>query len=196
MKGCNTFASRFAIYGSTAFLAVLAAFAFTCHVFGSRLHTGLEGHRLRVRELRGFGGRDDGEEETIYAMECGDIYFNAMHTTAATSSVSPDDDDYNSRLCRYAQTCNGEFPSKTFLPLILCHGLTEHTQQYSHHRYTTESIFIYILLPPALLIWLALLFQLLATTADSYFSPALESFSFELGLPPRLAGATLLALGG
>jgi len=35
----------------------------------------------------------------------------------------------------------------------------------------------------------------LATTADSYFSPALESFSFELNLPPRFAGATLLALG-
>ena len=35
----------------------------------------------------------------------------------------------------------------------------------------------------------------MATTADSYFSPALESFSFELNLPPRFAGATLLALG-
>jgi len=46
-----------------------------------------------------------------------------------------------------------------------------------------------------LLLYLLLLFRLLATTADSYFSPALESFSFELNLPPRFAGATLLALG-
>ncbi|EED88279.1 predicted protein [Thalassiosira pseudonana CCMP1335] len=58
-----------------------------------------------------------------------------------------------------------------------------------------QSIFIYLLLPPLLLLYLLLLFRLLSTTADHYFSPALETFSFELGLPPRFAGATLLALG-
>lgn len=52
-----------------------------------------------------------------------------------------------------------------------------------------------ILLPPLTFAYLLLLFRLLATTADSYLAPSLESFSFELGLPPRLAGATPLALG-
>lgn len=33
------------------------------------------------------------------------------------------------------------------------------------------------------------------TQADDYFSPALEQFSVKLGLPPRFAGVTLLALG-
>jgi Ca2+/Na+ antiporter len=65
----------------------------------------------------------------------------------------------------------------------------------SRSREAAEWILVFVILPPALFAYLALLFRLLATTADSYFSPALESFSFELGLPPRFAGATLLALG-
>ena len=40
-----------------------------------------------------------------------------------------------------------------------------------------------------------MLFVLLGSTADDYFSPALEQFSTKLGLPPRFAGVTLLALG-
>jgi len=44
-------------------------------------------------------------------------------------------------------------------------------------------------------VWLVLLFQLLGTTADEYFSPALEQLSTDFGLPPRFAGVTLLALG-
>ena len=42
---------------------------------------------------------------------------------------------------------------------------------------------------------MALLFRLLGTTAEDYFSPSLEMFSVKLGLPPRFAGVTLLALG-
>lgn len=45
------------------------------------------------------------------------------------------------------------------------------------------------------LAWLGLLFALLGSTADEYFSPALEQLSDDAGLPPRFAGVTLLALG-
>ena len=37
--------------------------------------------------------------------------------------------------------------------------------------------------------------MLLGSTADEYFSPALEQLSEDAGLPPRFAGVTLLALG-
>jgi sodium/potassium/calcium exchanger 6 len=52
-----------------------------------------------------------------------------------------------------------------------------------------------ILSPPLLLLQLTLLFRLLGSSADEYFAPPLSMFSSELGLPPRFAGATLLAVG-
>jgi len=42
---------------------------------------------------------------------------------------------------------------------------------------------------------LVLLFTLLGSTADSFFSPVLEQISEDMGLPPRFAGVTFLALG-
>mmetsp|Transcript_10638 Transcript_10638/g.25223 ORF Transcript_10638/g.25223 Transcript_10638/m.25223 type:complete len:798 (+) Transcript_10638:335-2728(+) len=43
--------------------------------------------------------------------------------------------------------------------------------------------------------WLYILFQLLGATADNFFSPILTQLSQDLGLPPRFAGVTFLALG-
>jgi sodium/potassium/calcium exchanger 6 len=40
-----------------------------------------------------------------------------------------------------------------------------------------------------------LLFRMLASTAEDYFSPALEMLSMKLGFPPRFAGVSLLAVG-
>ncbi|KAL3137711.1 hypothetical protein ABBQ38_004978 [Trebouxia sp. C0009 RCD-2024] len=42
---------------------------------------------------------------------------------------------------------------------------------------------------------LLLLFRVLGSTAENFFSPILTQLSQELGLPPRLAGVTFLALG-
>eukprot|EP00546_Thalassionema_frauenfeldii_P018297 CAMPEP_0178894700 /NCGR_PEP_ID=MMETSP0786-20121207/165_1 /TAXON_ID=186022 /ORGANISM="Thalassionema frauenfeldii, Strain CCMP 1798" /LENGTH=592 /DNA_ID=CAMNT_0020564825 /DNA_START=398 /DNA_END=2176 /DNA_ORIENTATION=+ len=52
-----------------------------------------------------------------------------------------------------------------------------------------------MVLAPFLFIWLILLFRMLGSTAEDYFSPSLEMFSTKLGLPPRFAGVSLLALG-
>jgi len=46
-----------------------------------------------------------------------------------------------------------------------------------------------------LVVWLVLLFVLLGSTADDFFAPTLEQFSRDMGLPPRFAGVSLLALG-
>ena len=47
----------------------------------------------------------------------------------------------------------------------------------------------------AFFLWMVLLLYVLATTADMYFAPATEQLSDVLGLRPRVAGVTLLALG-
>lgn len=44
-------------------------------------------------------------------------------------------------------------------------------------------------------IWLSYMFLVLGTTADNFFCPALASLSDMIGLSPRVAGVTLLALG-
>ena len=51
------------------------------------------------------------------------------------------------------------------------------------------------ILSPFLVIWLVVLFRMLGSTAEDFFSPSLEMFSMKMGLPPRFAGVTLLALG-
>ena len=48
---------------------------------------------------------------------------------------------------------------------------------------------------PFIILWMVLLFRLLGSTAEDFFSPSLEMFANKLGLPPRFAGVSLLALG-
>ena len=52
-----------------------------------------------------------------------------------------------------------------------------------------------ILISPPLILLMTLLFRILGSTAEEFFSPGLETFSLKLGLPERFAGVTLLALG-
>eukprot|EP00567_Pseudictyota_dubia_P000383 CAMPEP_0197465164 /NCGR_PEP_ID=MMETSP1175-20131217/64397_1 /TAXON_ID=1003142 /ORGANISM="Triceratium dubium, Strain CCMP147" /LENGTH=438 /DNA_ID=CAMNT_0043001169 /DNA_START=196 /DNA_END=1510 /DNA_ORIENTATION=- len=82
--------------------------------------------------------------------------------------------------CSFAKTCNGG--EGLYISFVFCNS----------------SLSVYgwcLLLSPLLLTWLVTLFRMLGTTAEDYFSPSLEMFSLRMGLPPRFAGVTLLALG-
>jgi Ca2+/Na+ antiporter len=83
-------------------------------------------------------------------------------------------------LCHFAKTCNeGE---GIWLPWVFC----------SKRMSVTT---ICAIISPFLILWLVLMFRLLGSTAEDYFSPSLEYFSVKAKLPPRFAGVTLLALG-
>ena len=99
--------------------------------------------------------------------------------TKTTSGKSTNSEP--SQRCLYARTCDeGE---GLLLPFVFCHTSVLSTTAW------------FILLSPVFLLGLAVLFRLLGSTAEDYFSPSLEMFSLKLGLPPRFAGVTLLALG-
>jgi len=86
-----------------------------------------------------------------------------------------------SERCSFARTCNGG--SGVWAPFVFCYSGV------------LSSATLLTLLSPVMLLWLVVLFRMLGSTAEDYFSPALEMFSVQLGLPPRFAGVTLLALG-
>ncbi len=233
-------ATKYGIHGAVSFLALIAALAIACEIVCQNngwdealmgvSESAPQRSRFQTRRLRQNDSdypfeRDDHENNNEIDQSrnsCGEIFLfvkedkqlspNATITSGTSAQESTIcGTTYPERLCSYARTCEGSWPSQIFLPLILCHGVDMHfrpecnTQSSTgipntyrstqHFHGKLESIFIYFILPPTLLIYLFLLFRLLATTADNYFSPALETFSFELGLPPRFAGATLLALG-
>ena len=104
------------------------------------------------------------------AFRCDDIFSN----TPSQDSSSP------TKRCQYAKTCEGE---GILLPAVFCSNSV------------LSPIAWLLLISPFVLLALTLLFRLLGSTAEEYFSPALEYFSFKLGLPPRFAGVSLLALG-
>ena len=116
------------------------------------------------------------EDGDYSSYRCDDIFVNTP-----TPSQEKDDTTNPTKRCQYAQTCNGG--DGLLLPFVFCHTSTLSTLSWM------------LLLSPILLLILSLLFRLLGSTAEEYFSPSLEMFSFQLGLPPRFAGVTLLALG-
>ena len=83
--------------------------------------------------------------------------------------------------CAFAKTCNQH--EGVWAPFLFC---------LSSDRWR---VIYAIALSPVMALWLLVLFRLLGSTAEDYFSPALEMFAMKLGLPPRFAGVTLLALG-
>ncbi len=46
----------------------------------------------------------------------------------------------------------------------------------------------------ACFLWLIILFRVLGSTAENFFSPILTQLSQEMGLPPRFAGGKIVAL--
>lgn len=116
------------------------------------------------------------------AYRCDEIYTNTPFYSSTTTTISSDSTTTNNKRCQYAQTCDNN--SGLLFPFIFCHTPS----------FLSPMQFM-MLLSPVILLLLTLLFRLLGSTADEYFSPALEMFSSELGLPPRFAGVTLLALG-
>eukprot|EP00587_Corethron_hystrix_P001732 CAMPEP_0113310300 /NCGR_PEP_ID=MMETSP0010_2-20120614/8000_1 /TAXON_ID=216773 ORGANISM="Corethron hystrix, Strain 308" /NCGR_SAMPLE_ID=MMETSP0010_2 /ASSEMBLY_ACC=CAM_ASM_000155 /LENGTH=796 /DNA_ID=CAMNT_0000165727 /DNA_START=302 /DNA_END=2692 /DNA_ORIENTATION=- /assembly_acc=CAM_ASM_000155 len=83
--------------------------------------------------------------------------------------------------CNYAKTCNNGSG------LLLAHYI------FCQDRYAPTTLAL--LASPFIFVGLICLFRMLGSTAEDFFSPSLEMFSVRLGLPPRFAGVTLLALG-
>lgn len=83
-------------------------------------------------------------------------------------------------LCNYATTCNDG--QGVWAPWVFC---SSHLSIYAS----------FAVLSPIAVLWMVTLFRLLGSTAEDFFSCSLEMFSLKLGLPPRFAGVTLLALG-
>jgi hypothetical protein len=149
---------------------------------------------LITRSLQQWGYHS----ELIHEVQAVDNVTSSLSCEDIFKSYHRPDDNADSAnkaryLCHYAQNCDGDRPSTTLLPLILCRGVDTDigADDDSSFKSTVlqSAVFVHYLLPPLILCYLYLLFRLLATTADCYFSPALETFSFEMGLPPRFAGA-------
>jgi len=102
--------------------------------------------------------------------------------------------------CQFAHKCNeGE---GVMFPIIFCDGdgwptgdkpVNTPDAEWSRRRWSHHNLHAPVNF--ALSCLLLLLFRLLNSTSDEFFSPGLEHFSLQLGLPPRFAGVTLLALG-
>lgn len=102
------------------------------------------------------------------------------YSTSSCNNIYKLTPDAGVAQCAFAKTCNQG--AGVWAPSVFC------SDRFSR-------MFLCIMLSPIMLLWLVLLFRLLGSTAEDYFSPALEMFSVKLGLPPRFAGVTLLALG-
>ena len=107
-----------------------------------------------------------------------DAYASDYSTYSCNSlySIVP---DRGAEQCAFARTCNAG--RGVWSPWVFCSSQSLH--------------FTCGILAPVMLVWLVILFRMLGSTAEDYFSPALEMLANKLGLPPRFAGVSLLALG-
>ncbi|KAL7542704.1 hypothetical protein ACHAXR_012088 [Thalassiosira sp. AJA248-18] len=96
--------------------------------------------------------------------------------------------------CDFAHSCNEG--DGIIFPSLFCDENSD-TNTFGdgvHHNHSSNRQ-LNMLILTFLSLTLLLLFRLLSSTTDEFFSPGLELFSLTLGLPPRFAGVTLLALG-
>jgi Ca2+/Na+ antiporter len=97
--------------------------------------------------------------------------------------------------CHHAANCQGEYLMRHLLPYAFCLHSSDTTQNTSNYNTTTTNTTTTLLLLILLPLSITLLFRLLSSTSENYFSPALEMLSSTFQIPPPLAGVTLLALG-
>jgi len=121
----------------------------------------------RVLEDAGNDDDDNGDNKDFSHYSCRYIYDEAPNPGYAQ--------------CRFARSCNGG--EGLFASWVFC--------WYN----TASTLTLFLIISPFLVVWMVTLFRLLGSTAEDYFSPSLEMFSVKLGLPPRFAGVSLLALG-
>jgi solute carrier family 24 (sodium/potassium/calcium exchanger), member 6 len=161
-----------------SFLALLSPYVYHRNE-GNIIHPTVETRRLESSGNfnggqfgRNLSKRQQQNQEGVSATEdygsysCNYIY----EVTPVTGSTEQ---------CTFAKTCNGG--DGVWAPFVFCSPKLK--------------VLWLILLSPIIIVWLVLLFRLLGSTAEDYFSPALEMFSVKCKLPPRFAGVTLLALG-
>lgn len=140
--------------------------------------------RRRVRQLKEAAGQQpisvlDVFDFSLESCEDLNIYFDReIIETNETGRI----DHLQKQKCAYARTCDGG--DGVYAPIIYC------LQQ----NYTTK-VFVLVVVMMLLLVWMVVLFRMICSTAEDFFSPSLEMFSVQMGLPPRFAGVTLLALG-
>ncbi|CAB9508090.1 Mitochondrial sodium/calcium exchanger protein [Seminavis robusta] len=111
-------------------------------------------------------------EDNIFVHD--DYSGNSCHDLFTVAPDSREDQ------CTFARTCNDG--AGIWLPFVFCSKRLSPTA-------------VCAMLSPFVILWLILMFRLLGSTAEDYFSPSLEYFSVKAKLPPRFAGVTLLALG-
>jgi Ca2+/H+ antiporter len=114
---------------------------------------------------------NDGQQHTR-RLDNDEDFTNSRCENIFTETTTP------GQRCQFATTCES---TGVLLPFVFCAP-------------PSPFLWLFLFSPPLLLV-LTLLFRLLGSTADEYFSPSLEMFSMQMGLPPRFAGVTLLALG-
>ena len=86
------------------------------------------------------------------------------------------------KMCSFSREHCSEDSVLNLIPLYYCYG----TQLSVLGRTATVMLAIFLLFS---------LFRIMGHTADEYFSSILSQISQDMGLPPRLGGVTLLALG-
>ena len=157
-------------------------------------HRNLKKKKEKNKDLLGatYEENDDDKPTSVLPKDndfrkysCNDI-FTFVKSYSNSEADNPTIPMINNIQCQYAQTCN--YHEGIFLSSFFCPASDEDFVRTDLQR----KAWVYI---PMLSIIMLLLFRIVASTAEDYFSPSLEMFSIQLGLPSRFAGVTLLALG-
>jgi len=155
------------MFGTLAGLCLLSV---SCQVYSrvSPQSSGKHGPIGRHLVYQGYDDDDDdgNAQESYEGYSCMDLYANTGY------------DDVQAQ-CRFAKECNDR--EGLAFGFVFC-------SEYNSVMYT-------LLLSPIIIVGLITLFRMLGSTAEDFFSPALEMLSVKMGLPPRFAGVSLLALG-